>query len=112
MLAYLVLLRAEIARFTRTEPARLCCSDPHLRPLAGLSVERCYLLRCPVQSGRSSSAAFRPVTPALRHLPRPFGIAPATAWPASQFDYHACPGHLYLRQRYDQRPLGQRVPKT
>src|SRR6476661_3287355 len=51
-LAYLVLLRVEIARFTRTEPARLCCSDPHL------AVERCYLLRCPVQSGRSSSAWF------------------------------------------------------
>ncbi len=31
---------------------RLCCSDPHL------TVERCYLLRCPVQSGRSSSATF------------------------------------------------------
>ena len=28
--AYLVLLRVEIARFTRTESARLCCSDPHL----------------------------------------------------------------------------------
>jgi hypothetical protein len=52
-LAYLVLLRAEIARFTRTESARLCCSDPHL------TVERYYLLRCPVQSGRSSSASFR-----------------------------------------------------
>lgn len=51
-LAYLALLRAEIARFTRTEPARLCCSDPHL------AVERCYLLRCPVQSGRSSDAVF------------------------------------------------------
>lgn len=51
-LAYLALLRAEIARFTRTEPARLCCSDPHL------TVERCYLLRCPVQSGRSSDAVF------------------------------------------------------
>jgi hypothetical protein len=25
-----VLLRVEIARFTRTESARLCCSDPHL----------------------------------------------------------------------------------
>ena len=61
--AYLVLLRVEIARFTRTESARLCCSDPHLRALwanpRGLSVERCYLLRCPVQSGRSSSAPFR-----------------------------------------------------
>jgi len=33
---------------------RLCCSDPHL------TVERCYLLRCPVQSGRSSSAVFPP----------------------------------------------------
>jgi len=51
--AYLVLLRVEIARFTRTESARLCCSDPHL------TVERRCLLRCPVQSGRSSSAPFR-----------------------------------------------------
>jgi hypothetical protein len=51
-LAYLVLLRAEIARFTRTQAARLCCSDPHL------TVERCYLLRCPMQSGRSSRAWF------------------------------------------------------
>jgi len=51
--AYLVLLRVEIARFTRTQAARLCCSDPHL------TVERRYLLRCPVQSGRSSSAPFR-----------------------------------------------------
>jgi len=64
-LAYLVLLRAEIARFTHFEArtsglrlrcgpqvTRLCCSDPHL------TVERYYLLRCPVQSGRSSSAWF------------------------------------------------------
>ena len=55
--AYLVLLRAEIARFTRSDPkalpTRLCCSDPHL------AVERCYLLRYPVQSGPSSSAPFR-----------------------------------------------------
>ena len=51
--AYLVLLRAEIARFTRTQSARLCCSDPHL------AVERGYLLRRPVQSGLSSSAPFR-----------------------------------------------------
>jgi hypothetical protein len=27
----LVLLRVEIARFTQTELARLCCSNPHLR---------------------------------------------------------------------------------
>ena len=65
-MAYLVLLRAEIARFTHLGPrtadlrlrcgpkvTRLCCSDPHL------TVERYYLLRCPVQSGRSSSASFR-----------------------------------------------------
>ncbi len=32
-LAYLVLLRVEIARFTRTEAARLCCSNPHLRAM-------------------------------------------------------------------------------
>jgi hypothetical protein len=34
----LVLLRVEIARFTRTESARLCCSNPHLaalRPFGG-----------------------------------------------------------------------------
>jgi hypothetical protein len=31
-LAYLVLLRVEIARFTQTELARLCCSDPQLMP--------------------------------------------------------------------------------
>jgi hypothetical protein len=31
-LAYLVLLRAEIARFTHTKVARLCCSDPQLMP--------------------------------------------------------------------------------
>ena len=66
MLAYLVLLRVEIARFTHLgactgglrlrcglQVTRLCCSDPHL------TVERCYLLRCPSQSGRSSSAPFR-----------------------------------------------------
>jgi len=38
MCAYLVLLRVEIARFTRTESARLCCSNPHLgalRPFGG-----------------------------------------------------------------------------
>ncbi len=29
-LAYLVLLRVEIARFTPTQWARLCCSNPHL----------------------------------------------------------------------------------
>ena len=46
--AYLVLLRVEIARFTRTESARLCCSDPHL------TVDRCYLLRRSLESGRSS----------------------------------------------------------
>jgi len=33
--AYLVLLRVEIARFTRTESARLCCSDPHLTVESG-----------------------------------------------------------------------------
>ena len=64
-LAYLVLLRVEIARFT---PAGLPCGTPTgLVSVAliltlgscDLSVERCYLLRCPVQSGRSSSAPFR-----------------------------------------------------
>ena len=63
MPAYSVLLRVEIARFTRTQAARLCCSDPHL------TVERCYLLRDPVQSGLSSSAAFR-----LMHQRRSGGL--------------------------------------
>ena len=31
---------------TNDAPARLCCSDPHL------AVDRCYLLRCSVESGR------------------------------------------------------------
>ena len=52
--AYLVLLRVEIARFTRPQLAfgttRLCCSDPHL------AVDSRWLLRRPVQSGPSSSA--------------------------------------------------------
>jgi len=64
-LAYLALLRVEIARFTRTQSARLCCSDPHL------TVERGYLLRCPAQSGRSSSAPFRDL-----HQRRPDGLHP------------------------------------
>ena len=46
--AYLVLLQVEIARFTQTELARLCCSDPHL------TVDGCYPLPCPVESGLSS----------------------------------------------------------
>lgn len=56
MLAYLVLLRVEIARFTldtRRYKTRLCCSDPRL------TAERRYLLRCPVQSGPSSNTTFR-----------------------------------------------------
>jgi hypothetical protein len=35
-------------------PTRLCCSDPHL------TVDRCYLLRRSVQSGRSSRGAWPP----------------------------------------------------
>ena len=46
--AYLMLLHAEIARFTRTESARLCCSDPRL------TAGRRYLLRCSMESGLSS----------------------------------------------------------
>src|SRR6185436_17717498 len=48
--------------------SRLCGSDSHL------AVGRRYLLRCPVQSGPSSSAAFR-------HR------APAAAWLAPPCDY-------------------------
>ena len=47
--AYLVLLQVEIARFTQTELARLCCSDPHL------AVDGGYPLPCPVESGLSST---------------------------------------------------------
>jgi hypothetical protein len=36
---------------------RLCCSDPHL------AVDSRWLLRCPVQSGPSSSAPFRALRP-------------------------------------------------
>ena len=49
--AYLVLLRVEIARFTRTESARLCCSNPHLIPTtcaAGFqwTAVSCYAALC------------------------------------------------------------------
>jgi len=43
-------------------PTRLCCSDPHL------TVDRCYLLRRSVQSGRSSRGT-RPPAIARRTLP-------------------------------------------
>ena len=49
-----MLLPVEIARFTRTEPARLCCSDPHL------AAGRRYLLRCPAESGLSSCKTILP----------------------------------------------------
>lgn len=55
--AYLVLLPVEIARFTRTESARLCCSDPRL------AAGRRYLLRCPAQSGLSSRDKYPKVKP-------------------------------------------------
>ena len=47
--AYLGLLQVEIARFTQTKLARLCCSDPHL------AVDGDYPLPCPVESGLSST---------------------------------------------------------
>lgn len=50
---YLMLLRVEIARFTRIESTRLCCSNPHL------TADRCYLLRCPMESGLSSEKTLR-----------------------------------------------------
>ena len=49
-----MLLPVEIARFTRTEPARLCCSDPRL------TAGRRYLLRRPLESGLSSCKASCP----------------------------------------------------
>ena len=52
--AYLVLLPVEIARFTRTKPARLCCSNPRL------TAGRRYLLRRPAESGLSSCKASCP----------------------------------------------------
>ncbi len=52
MPAYLVLLRVEIARFTRTHPraraTRLCSSNPHL------AVDGRYPLPCSMESGLSS----------------------------------------------------------
>ena len=43
-----MLLRVEIARFTRTKSARLCSSNPRL------AAERRYLLHRPMESGLSS----------------------------------------------------------
>jgi hypothetical protein len=50
------------ARRRNARPTRLCCSDPHL------TVDRCYLLRRSVQSGRSSRGAGPPAI-ARRTLP-------------------------------------------
>ena len=72
-LAYLVLLRVEIARFTRTEAARLCCSNPHLRATG---------LRQQLVSGQWLTAT-------LPYAVRTFlqclvsQIAPAVVWRAS-----------------------------
>ena len=76
-------------------PTRLCCSDPHL------TVERCYLLRCPVQSGRSSSAGFPPQRFLNRCLLR---VAPAAVWRASRADYR--------RLLRPCRPYSQRFSRT
>ena len=54
-----MLLPVEIARFTRTEPARLCCSNPRL------AADRCYLLRRPAESGLSSDRTKLPAV--IRH---------------------------------------------
>ena len=76
-LAYLVLLRVEIARFTRTEAARLCCSNPHLRATG---------LRQQLVSGQWLTAT-------LPYAVRTFlqclvsQIAPAVVWWASRPDY-------------------------
>ena len=74
--AYLVLLRVEIARFTRTKAARLCCSDPHLRVLRLVGGQ--------------------PLAATLPYAVRTFlqclvsQIAPAVVWRASPPDYQAC----------------------
>ena len=70
--AYLVLLQVEIARFTQTELARLCCSNPHL------AVDGGYPLPCPVESGLSSTKT---------SSQRPSGALPHS-W------YHAASGPL------------------
>jgi len=71
--AYLVLLRVEIARFTQTELARLCCSNPHLRVLRlvggqPLAATLPYAVRTFLQCSVSR-------------------IAPAVVWRASRLDY-------------------------
>jgi hypothetical protein len=81
-LAYLVLLRAEIARFTHTQVARLCCSDPQLMPCGfhWRAVSSCAVL-C------------SPDVPPVRGFPHdafasPFRYAPATAQQASQHQFY------------------------
>ena len=65
---------------------RLCCSDPHL------TVERCYLLRCPVQSGRSSSATFLSL-----HQRRPSGLHKGIIH-RSMIRIHHAPSVQFLRR--------------
>ncbi len=81
-LAYLVLLRVEIARFTRTESARLCCSDPHLRVLR-------IRFREPIRACRwrgvtSYAVLCSPDVPPVLPFRRSFEPAPATTWRASR----------------------------
>ncbi len=81
MCAYLVLLRVEIARFTRTKPARLCCSNPHLIPCGfqwrGVTS---YAVLC-----SPDVPPVRPFGPTLAR--RLYSYAPAAVWQASQLDY-------------------------
>jgi hypothetical protein len=67
-LAYLVLLRVEIARFTRTESARLCCSDPHLRAFS--STPWRTLKACRWRGVTSYAVLCSPDVPPVR----PFGV--------------------------------------
>ena len=80
-----MLLPVEIARFTRTEPARLCCSDPHL------AAGRRYLLRCPAESGLSSCKTILPAISCPAAAPgivpqRPVGL-PVLHTPAASLTY-------------------------
>ena len=98
-LAYLVLLRVEIARFTRTESARLCCSNPHLgalRPFGGEVLPP--TLSCAVRTFLQCGLSARCLHNGLGSIAfaTAFQLAPAAVWQAS-------PVH-YRRQSY---PYGQ-----
>ena len=96
--AYLVLLRVEIARFTRTQSARLCCSNPHLgalRPFGGevLPPTLSCAVRTFLQCGLSAHGPRKILCHGFCAMACaiPCLLAPAAVWQASRAHYRLTP---------------------